>query len=541
MKTRSFFQRMGGCLQSCSMNRKRRFPTFSRQSPCILLVPAIVLQALFVFAAQSADRLALVIGTDDYQNAAKLRNAVSDSRLVASVLDEAGFQVIALENPGVDEFYGGLEQFKRHAAVAKIGIIYFAGHGLEVHGENYLLPVDAELKSSVQLRSQTVPLKTILSDLGETLLPAKVVILDCCRDNPLSRSWMATRSISKGLAAIQDTDIPDSSVVVYSAAPGEVALDGTGDNSPFSSALARELKKPGQNLFQAFLKTSDDVVDVTRGAQEPWVKMDGAARAIRDLVLVPESKEKTVAKTEVKELPKPAKKEETVAKVGSDSVKVDPSPAGKKAEPAVGNTEGKAEEKPAVAIGNTEEKPSGEMLVAKEQPISEEKSTEEMKTAEVAVPLVLPDRGFFTNDEVFEKGPYSAYNSFSQSKILRSAQGKLPGAGTPDGQMGGNTQTAIVTYQEENKLPVTGRFDKKTIEALGLTGLPEEEYVAPKTISRSSGSSSSRSSSSSTYTPRPTYQPAPEPEPRKGIYTSGRDRNRDSMRKSHAAKKRTGL
>ncbi|MAS96677.1 MAG: hypothetical protein CMO55_26095 [Verrucomicrobiales bacterium] len=525
MKTQLYSERIGGYPEFSFTGHRCGFQVTFRKILSHFIVPVVLLQAFFVFPALSADRLALVIGSDDYKNAAKLKNAVSDSQLVAKTLSDAGFQVIALENPGVDEFYGGLEQFKRHSSLAKVGLIYFAGHGLEVRGENYLLPVDAELSSSVQLRSQTVPLKTILDDLGETILPAKVVILDCCRDNPLSRSWMTTRSISKGLAAIQDTDIPDSSVIVYSAAPGEVAYDGSGENSPFSSALASELKRPGQNLFQSFLKTSDQVVDATRGAQEPWVKMDGAARAIRELVLVPEGDTKT--------LPAEKKEEKKVTQVGSDKVKVDPSPAGKKEPEPVGNKEEKTEPEPETTVGNTTEK----MAPAEERKVAEEK-TEEEEVKE----LVLPDRGYFTNAEVFDSGPYSAYNSYSQTNILRSAQGKLPGAGTPDGKMGGNTQTAIVTYQEENKLPVTGLLDEKTIKSLGLTGLPEETYTPPQRTASTPTRSSS--SSSSSYTPpRQTYQPSPPPAPKKkkGIWTSGRDRDRDSLRKSHIERKRTGF
>lgn len=454
-------------------------------------VGAIAFAAL---TSHSSDRVALVVGIDSYKHATPLRNAVSDAQLVTKVLKETGFDVVSLENPGVDSFYEGLDQLKRRSGLARVGIVYFAGHGVEVEGENYLLPVDAELERSIQLRSQAISLETILEDLSEARLEAKVVILDCCRDNPLKRSWMNTRSVGRGLAPILDVNMPEASLVVYSAGPGQVALDGNDGNSPFTKALANRLRQPGQNLLQAFLKTSDDVVDLTGGRQEPWVKMDAAGRAMRQLVLVPEkgrtqptgASPATVAKAPQPAPGVPAPGVTSASTVGNGTP---PAPLKKedagqvmKETPAPVAAAGE----PAPTIGNTPEQP-------KDKPVVESK------------PPVLPSRGYYTNSEIFEGGPYSGYNSYSQKKILKSAQGKLSGAGTPDGVMGRKTQSALVSYQQANNIPVTGTLDSATLAAMGLTGLPEETYTAPvkksyskpKTYTSSSPSRSTGGSSQS--------------------------------------------
>mgnify|MGYP000906934689 CR=1 FL=1 len=248
---------------------------------------ASILAFCLLPSSDASERVALVVGNDAYRHAPKLRNAVADSRLVATVLKEAGFEVIALEDAGVEAFYEGLERMKTLSGRARVGLVYFAGHGMEVEGRNYLLPVDAELSTSAQLRTQAVSLDAVLEELAATRLPAKLAILDCCRDNPLSRSWLGSRSSGGGLGELKDGDLPDATMVMFSAGPGQVALDGVGANSPFTGALAARLRQPGQSVFEAFLGTSDDVVTATGSRQEPWVKFDGAGRAFRDLVFVP--------------------------------------------------------------------------------------------------------------------------------------------------------------------------------------------------------------------------------------------------------------
>ncbi|MDF1814573.1 MAG: SUMF1/EgtB/PvdO family nonheme iron enzyme [Verrucomicrobiales bacterium] len=250
--------------------------------------------------ASAAERVAIVFGNNDYAHAPALRNAVNDAGSVAEMLEtKLGFTLVKppkarmfsrsksiWSDVGIEQFYAGIEAFKREAGKARLGLVYFAGHGMEVHKVNYLIPVDAELDSRVQLRTQAVKVNEILADLKSTRLPNKLLILDCCRDNPLSRSWRGTRSSATGLAELADTDIPESTMILFSAAPGQAALDGEGDNSPFTAALIEELPKPGRDALSAFFKVSDAVVKTTGKRQEPWLKFDGAGRTFREFQFV---------------------------------------------------------------------------------------------------------------------------------------------------------------------------------------------------------------------------------------------------------------
>lgn len=231
---------------------------------CLVLVPTILCTLAFLFTSgpvRAADRIAIVFGNNAYQHASPLANPINDATVVAAMLEkQMGFTLVKppkgsdpsstqesiWKDVNLDRFYQGLEAFKREGATAKIGLIYYAGHGLEVDEVNYLLPVDAELAESSQLRSQAVKVSEILADLKATGLPSKLLILDCCRDNPLpTRSWARTRSNTAGLAAIADTAMPEATMILFSAGPGQQALDGEGGNSPFTAALVKELPQPG--------------------------------------------------------------------------------------------------------------------------------------------------------------------------------------------------------------------------------------------------------------------------------------------------------
>ncbi len=250
--------------------------------PWIYLVALFTVWTAGMAGVQAAERVALVIGNGGYQHAKPLANPTRDAAAVSKLLRDAGFEVVTVEDAGVEEMYLGMEKFKKAAAGARVGLFYYAGHGMEVDGKNFLLPVDAVLESPVQLRTQTVSLDTVLNDMKAVRLPAKLVILDCCRDNPLTRSWMATRSnVAGGLIAVPDASIPEATMIMYASAPGQVALDGTGGNSPFTAALVKHLAEPGVSAFDAFLGVSDAVAKSTGERQVPWIKFDGAGRTFR--------------------------------------------------------------------------------------------------------------------------------------------------------------------------------------------------------------------------------------------------------------------
>lgn len=249
--------------------------------PPLLRFIALVALAL-ASVSPAAERVALVVGNGAYTQARALKNPTRDAAAVAGTLRDAGFQVTVVNDATVEAFFEGLETFRKGATGARVALFFYAGHGIEVDGKNYLLPVDAALESSAQLRTQTVPLETVLGDLDAAGAVAKLVILDCCRDNPLSRSWMASRSSGTGgLGAIADGTVPPATMIMYASAPGQVALDGTGTNSPFTEALVAHLAQPGLSAFDAFLGVSDAVARTTGEKQVPWIKFDGAGRAFR--------------------------------------------------------------------------------------------------------------------------------------------------------------------------------------------------------------------------------------------------------------------
>lgn len=234
----------------------------------------------------AADRVALVIGNNAYQHSEPLRTAVSDATAVAASLRGLGFQVIFIQDAGVETLLESLSTLAEKSRGAEAAVVYFAGHGIESAGVNYLLPVDAVLEREVQLRTQAVSLDTVLSELKQMNVPARMVILDCCRDNPLEgRSWRATRSAGHGLAALAQDTLAEATLVVYAASPGKPALDlvEKGDtHSPFTTALLEQLAKPDVHSFEMFGMVEDAVIQHTGGRQAPRIFYNGSTQPFRN-------------------------------------------------------------------------------------------------------------------------------------------------------------------------------------------------------------------------------------------------------------------
>lgn len=223
--------------------------------------------------AEAGGRIALVIGNAAYRHAPPLPNPGNDARDVGQALRELGFEVIEafdLDKRALDE---ALQAFARRIAVADTVLVFYAGHGLQVGGVNYLLPVDAKLESERDLAFQAVRLDVVSQVLafdrdGLTSL----VFLDACRDNPLARSLarsMGTRStaVEPGLAQVRS---PAGTFIAFSTQPGNVARDGTGRNSPFTAALLKRMRAPGKGLGAVMMDVRKDVIAATRNTQVPW-------------------------------------------------------------------------------------------------------------------------------------------------------------------------------------------------------------------------------------------------------------------------------
>ena len=223
-------------------------------------------------ATPSERRVALVIGNSAYKNVSALTNPQRDASTIATALRQVGFQSVTLVTDlDRNKLTEALQKFAQTAEDADWSLVYFAGHGMEIGGVNYLIPIDAKLASDRDMEFQAVSLNTVLN-AAERAKKLRLVILDACRDNPFAAQMkrtmaMATRSVSRGLAQVE----PEAgTMVVYAAKHGETALDGSGNNSPFASALAKNLATPGLEVRLLFDVVRDDVMEITARKQQPF-------------------------------------------------------------------------------------------------------------------------------------------------------------------------------------------------------------------------------------------------------------------------------
>jgi uncharacterized caspase-like protein len=235
----------------------------------ILLAAALFLVCQPAFADK---RVALILGNSAYQNAPSLANPVNDAALVATRLKQAGFDVVdSRHDLSALQTRRALRDFEDNARDADIAVVYYAGHGIEVDGTNYLIPVDAKLERDSDVYDEALSLDRVLVAL-EPARKLRLVILDACRDNPFAKTMkraLAARGISSGLAKIEPTS--PNTLIAYSAKAGSTAEDGNGKDSPFTVALASHLTTPGLDVRKAFGFVRDDVLKATSNRQEPFV------------------------------------------------------------------------------------------------------------------------------------------------------------------------------------------------------------------------------------------------------------------------------
>ncbi|MCB1519805.1 MAG: caspase family protein [Hyphomicrobiaceae bacterium] len=223
--------------------------------------------------ASAERRVALVIGNSAYQHTTPLTNPLNDARDMTAALKATGFEVIEALDADRRRIDGALRSFADKLADADIALFFYAGHGLQLGLENYLVPIDARLERERDLEFEAIKLNFILRQMeidreGKTT----IVMLDACRDNPLARNLarsMGTRSVAvgRGLAAAA-TGL--GTFIAYATQPGNVALDGDGRNSPFTSALTKHMRTQGRNLNATMIAVRNEVVAATGGRQVPW-------------------------------------------------------------------------------------------------------------------------------------------------------------------------------------------------------------------------------------------------------------------------------
>ena len=257
----------------------------------IPLLTVLICFATFLPAAEGK-RVALVIGNGAYTHVPTLANPTNDSREVSKLLRTAGYEVTEITDGTVKEMGVALRSFAIAGREAEAAVFYFAGHGFEVGGKNYLAPVDAELAVDENLAgdeldaalgfaldAETVPLDGVLGEMRKQMTGLKIVVLDCCRNNPFAgtRSWARSRSGAGGLAQVTEADLPEGTMLVFSGEPGQEVPDGTGDHSPFAEALLGEMKGSGQ---APVLTVFTGVATKVKGRQKPWIKFDGTGRSL---------------------------------------------------------------------------------------------------------------------------------------------------------------------------------------------------------------------------------------------------------------------
>ena len=233
-------------------------------------VAGLAAMMLLVGAAQAQGRrVALIIGNSSYRNVDRLANPASDARLIATTLKNAGFALVG-DGPLLDldkgRFDRAVQAFGNALQGADVALFYYSGHGMQVDGVNWLVPVDARPASPRDLDFQMVDANLILKQMEGAGTKLNMLILDACRNNPF-----AVRGVRGSQAGLAEMHAPEGTLISYATQPGNVAADGDGRNSPYSQALAAAIQRPGTDVFQVFNQVGLSVKQQTGGQQQPWL------------------------------------------------------------------------------------------------------------------------------------------------------------------------------------------------------------------------------------------------------------------------------
>ena len=236
----------------------------------LVAVLALGLSLALDGASAAERRVALVIGNSDYANASHLKNPSNDADDMAAVLGRLGFEVVQGRNLSARGMRALVREFGEKLRGANVALLFYAGHAIQVNGQNYLAPTDAELKHVSDLDFETIPLQFVMRQM-EREVDTIVVLLDACRDNPLARSLNATtRSTVAGRGLARELSSGQGTIIAFATQPDNVALDGRGRNSPFTSALLANLERPGVEISTLMTDVRLQVYEATGGLQVPW-------------------------------------------------------------------------------------------------------------------------------------------------------------------------------------------------------------------------------------------------------------------------------
>jgi hypothetical protein len=222
-------------------------------------------ESLNVFYIQEK-RLALIIGNADYVYGGQLSNPVNDARAMENILNRVGFDVMKYENLNQKDMKKAIDNFGVKLSGYDVGLFYYAGHGIQSDGYNYLIPVEAQLLSYEDIEYDCVRADRILSKMEYAATDVNILILDACRNNPFERQWNRAAT-GKGLAFM---DAPSGSMIAYATSPGRTAADGSGKNGLYTSALLKYIQQGGLQIEEVFKNVRKDVESISGGSQIPW-------------------------------------------------------------------------------------------------------------------------------------------------------------------------------------------------------------------------------------------------------------------------------
>lgn len=451
-------------------------------------VASLVLLVSALGPASAEKRVALVIGNSAYDNTAPLKNPSNDATDIAETLRALDFEVIDGTDLSKREMEKRIRAFADKLVGADVGLFFYAGHGLQVDGRNYLAPVNATLKSDTDLDFEAIELNLVLKQL-ERNSRVSIVFLDACRDNPLARNLaVASRStnVGRGLAQV---DKAVGMMIAFATQPGNVALDGEGRNSPFTEALLEHISSEGASINDVMINVRRDVLDKTNGKQIPWENSsltgqfyfkpgaaDGNAEiaALRAEIARLKANQATLPKSEQDELASLEQKLQAETGEASRVISV---------EPADG-------------------------------------TNDETKTANLA-PAALTD----TEQAAAETQTPEPLTEIDQAALSRDIQTKLKAfscyTGPIDGDWGRGTRSAMEAFNSIAKRELnTVEPEQETLEALDAwTGdnCPAKTIVrhkpgpAPKAAAPKAASPKARTKTQPTYAKKPAYTKKPAP------------------------------
>jgi caspase domain-containing protein len=239
--------------------------------PLLLYVLCLIVSAMFANAAEAERRVALVVGISAYTNAPTLPNTINDSNAIAALLKSIGFEVVISRNDlGVVDFKRAVREFLITAENADVAVVYYAGHGIEISGTNYLIPVDARLNRDYDVDDEAIALDRIIWAL-QPVRRLRLILLDAYRDNPFAAKLRsAGHTPARGGLAKLD-EVGADTLVAYAAKAGSISYDDNGVNSPYAIALLRHLAEPGVDVRIALGRVYDEVIAMTGGRQEPFI------------------------------------------------------------------------------------------------------------------------------------------------------------------------------------------------------------------------------------------------------------------------------